>query len=73
MAEQHVYFVHARSADQRFDHEFLATSKSNAEEQMRQYVFSQLPEGCDLTEWKFSVHTKEEEKIIRALDEKRSL
>jgi hypothetical protein len=73
MAEQQVYFVHAACADQRFDHQFLATSKRDAEEQMKQYVFSQLTEGCDLAKWKFSVHTKDEEKAFRALDEKRLL
>ena len=73
MAEEQIYIVHAGCADQRFDHQFLATSKSDAEAQMRQYVFSQLSEGCDLTEWKFSVHTKDEEKAFRALDEKRPL
>ena len=63
MIQQQVYFVHAHvtergkpdTAPQRFDRGFLATSKDDAEEQMRDYVTDKLPEGC-AWDWEVSLY-----------------
>ena len=71
--EKQTYFVHAQRADQSFNRDFQAISRSDAEEKMRQYMLTQLSEGSDLADWNFVVHTKDEEKILRALTEKKPL
>jgi hypothetical protein len=70
MNQQQVYFVHARvtergeNAAQRFDREFLVTSKDDAKEQMRRYIDGQLP-AC-VWNWRILVFTKEEEETFRS-------
>ena len=72
MNQEQVYFVHARVTErgkpyaaQRFDREFLVTSKDDAKKQMRRYIDSQLP-AC-VWNWRILVFTKEEEETFRSL------
>lgn len=72
MIQQQVYFVHAHvtergkpdTAPQRFDRGFLATSKDDAEEQMRDYVTDKLPEGC-AWDWEVSLYSRRDEEEAR--------
>jgi hypothetical protein len=72
MNQEQVYFVHARVTErgkpyaaQRFDREFLVTSKDDAKKQMRRYIDSQLP-AC-VWNWRILVFTKEEEETFCSL------
>jgi hypothetical protein len=73
MAENQVYFVHAFRHDRTFKQDFIATSKSEANELMKDHLASKLQHPIDWAEWQFSVNTTEEEKTLRALDENRPL
>jgi hypothetical protein len=66
--EKQTYFVYAQRGDQGFRRDFQAISRSDAEEQMRQYVLSQLYKGADpdLATWQFLVRTKDEEETLRS-------
>jgi hypothetical protein len=71
--EEQTYFVYAQRANQSFNRNFQAFSKSDAEEKMRQYMRTKLSEGSDLADWQFLTRTKDEEKTYRALAEKKPL